>query len=416
MQKKILILGAGFGGVRAALDLSRRLGKDAFITIVDKNNFHSCTPDYYEIASAVFAVNTRDKENFHNLAATVAIPLSDIFSRFKNVRVVTDEVNNIELAKNQVVLKSGEELPYDSLIIALGSESAHFDIPHLYEYAHDFKTVYDALNVRDAIDEAMYKVPKHEKVKILIAGGGFTGCELAAELVGFLHLQATIHSRPRNSFEAIIVESGKNILSGAGSWAISRASKRIGELGVQIIMSAKIAAVASDTVTLDSGKTIAYDVLVWTAGVRANSIAENILGVKIAGKGCLATDNYLRILGSQNVFVLGDAAYCVDPETEGAVPMTAQTAIHQGEYVAYTISRMLRGRRTFSYIPIKTRFIIPLGGRYALFSGTFIKVAGLLPWLMKQFVSWNYLSSILPWHKALLMRRRAVKIYLRNDE
>ncbi|MBI5742870.1 MAG: hypothetical protein HZA25_03455 [Candidatus Niyogibacteria bacterium] len=113
--------------------------------------------------------------------------------------------------------------------------------------------------------------------------------------------------------------------------------------------------------------------------------------------------------------MIGDAAYCCDRETGRPLPMMAQTALHQGQYVAYTIRREMYGRRTFPYVPVKNRFIIPLGGRYAVWGGLRFRFGGVLPYFAKRLISLYYFLSILPPRRAFRLWRRSVKIYSENN-
>ncbi|MBI5742834.1 MAG: FAD-dependent oxidoreductase [Candidatus Niyogibacteria bacterium] len=295
-KQKILILGAGFGGVRAALDLAHFGGSGALVTLVDRHPYHIYTPDLYEVASA-YIKEGRDfsRAEFYRLASTAAVPLSQIFHKYKNVHLVQGEITAIDLAGRAVATLDGKKINYDRLIFALGSEPAYYDIPHIKEYAVGFKTLNDALNVRDAVDEALSRLPKNKPVRVAVAGGGFAGVELAAELVDFLRSELKMHARPRDGFSVTVIEAGAELFGGVLGRAGRLAAERLKKLGVRIATNAKIADVKKEAVILDSGEEIVYDVLVSTAGVCASGIASK-LGVPTAAKGCLVIDDHLRMV------------------------------------------------------------------------------------------------------------------------
>lgn len=419
-KQKVLILGAGFGGVRAALDLARFGGLAVEVTLVDRNLYHIYTPDLYEVACAAFDENDKfqpARADFYRLEGTAAVPLARIFHCCKNVRLVRDEVTGIDLAASKVSLASGDVLEFNRLIFALGSESAHFDIPGLHGRALNFKTVRDAMNVRNAVCEALSRKPKHETVRITIVGGGFAGVELAAEMRDFLRNGVRTHARPKESFEINIVEAGKEVLGGASARARAFVRRRLDSLKIKVTTGAQIIEALDGKIRFSfSGEEheLAHDILVFTAGVCANRLAGQ-LGVMTANKGCIVVDNHLRLSGYENVFVIGDANYCIMPGEERPLPMTAQLAIDQGRYVSYTIRRQMYGRRHFPYFPAKSRLIIPLGGQYAVYDGTYFCFAGVIPWALKRLISFYYYLTILPLRYAWRLWRRSVKIYSRND-
>ncbi|MDP3762480.1 MAG: NAD(P)/FAD-dependent oxidoreductase [bacterium] len=406
-DKKIVILGGGFGGVRAALDLSRKL-PGARIVLADRRSYHSYYSDMYELSAAVFpGGKVPGKKDFLAIKSTLAIPFKDIFSGRKNVEVKEDAVLGAEPKKNEVILSSGR-ISYDFLIIALGSETNFFGIPHLGEKSHEFKTTADALNLRSKLEELFLSSSKRDKISVVIGGGGFTGTELAGELAFTLPKLAKSHGYPPENARLVLAEGASRLLSLADPWFGKKAEKRLRKIGVEVMLGSFIIDVKDGKILLKDGREVPYSLLVWTAGVKANSLAENLGGFSLEKNKCVMVDKNLKPLGIENVFVVGDLASC-------GLPMTAQVAIDQGRYVANFLAKALGGQPADDFHPRGSRFIVPLGGKYALADLGFMKLAGFIPWLLKRFVALKYFASILPFGKAFALWSRGLGVFMRND-
>ncbi len=420
-SKKIVILGGGFGGVRAALDLSRKI-PNSKITLVDKKSRHSYYPDMYELSAAVFPKGrVPDKKDFLAIESTLAIPFDDIFKSRRNVEVREDAISGVNFKKREVILSSGlpagkaGRLGYDFLIIALGSETNFFNIPRLGEKSQEFKTASDALNLRSSLEELFLSEGKHEVISVVIGGGGFTGSELAGELAFALPKLAASHGHPARNIKLVLVEGAGRLLPSAAAWFGEKALGRLQKIGVEVMLESFISDVKDKKLFLKDGREIPFSLLVWTAGVKANRAAENLEGISLQKNKCVVVDKNLRAAGHENVFVIGDLAYCVAPGASGPMPMTAQTAIEQGHYVSNFLAGRLGGKREIEFHPQVSRFIVPLGGKYALAELGFMKLAGFVPWFLKRFVALKYFLSILPPSMAFKIWWRGLRIFTRND-
>lgn len=410
-NKNIVILGGGFGGVRAALDLGRC--EDLNITLIDKNKYHSYTPDYYETATAILK-EPAEKSEAARLKFSVAIPFSEIFRNERNVNIIQDEATGVDFEKNIVSAKSGKNFPYDYLVIALGAVSNFFEIPNLKERAIELKTVNDALNIRNTIDELFASRPKREKIRIVVAGGGFSGSEFAAEVVGYAEKLAERHGRPKENVECLIVESGDCLLKGAGPWVQKRAEKRLLKLGVKVVKNYRIANVLETEIKDENKEGIPYDILIWTAGVKANEFVKS-LGLELQKADTLLVDEFFRVKGVKNVFAIGDIAYNFSKKNARPAPMTAQAAIKQGQKLVKIIKSVINKKKPAPYVFKSNPFIIPLGGKYGLADLGFLKVEGFLGWTMRSAVTLRYFFSILSFWGALKLWFKGRVIYLRND-
>ena len=411
--KQVVILGGGFGGVRAALDLSK-WAPSAKIVLVDRNKFHSYTADYYELSAALFVPKEPlGREEYLELASSVALPFKDIFSGRANLKFIQSEVQDVDFKRKRVLLKEGH-LHYDYLVIALGSETNFCAIPHLNERGLEIKTTYDALNIRSTLDEAFETSGKNDVVSIVIGGGGFTGCEFAGELGVVIKKLAKLYNHPAKNVSVTVLEGSGALLGRAGAWFSEKAKRRLEKLGVKVELESFITDVKKKEVILKDGRVVKFSLLIWTAGVRPNCFLEKLKGLKLYKNNCVIVDSNLQAAGRENVFVIGDLAYFLS-ENETPLPMTAQVAMEQGHYVARFIASKFIGKSWPEYRPKKGRFIVPLGSKYALADLGFIKISGFLPWLLKRVVGFKYFFSILPFGKALQVWREGIKVSTSND-
>ncbi|MDP3784695.1 MAG: NAD(P)/FAD-dependent oxidoreductase [bacterium] len=413
-NKKIVILGGGFGGVRAALDLAR-LARKTRIVLIDRNPYHIFTSDLYELAGAFLpGRKLSSRDDFLKLRSAAAIPFGDIFGKYRNVELKIGEIRGIDFAKKEVQTDA-EKINYDFLILALGSQTNFFGIRNLSEKALGLKSIDDVLNIRAALEEKFASSGKHETISIVIGGGGFTGCELAGELALSCRLLAKSYGHPVENLSIVILEGSDRLLPSAHPWISKKAKIRLESIGVRVLLGSLIVDVTEREAILKGKPSQPYHLLIWTAGVGANSLAESASGLELGKNKCVAVDRNLRALSYPDVFVIGDLAYCVIPGAKVPLPMTAQVAIDQGHYAANYLASKLGGRALTDFHPKIWRFLVPLGGKYALADLGKIRFAGFIPWALKRFAALKYFLSILPFGKALGLWWRGLRIFTQND-
>ncbi|MEK7516567.1 MAG: NAD(P)/FAD-dependent oxidoreductase [Patescibacteria group bacterium] len=466
-MSRIIILGAGFGGLRVALDLAkagRRIeGHD--VVLVDRVFHHVYTPLLYEVATGFFGEERGEKamelwERILCKGVCIRIEQLPAIVEGKHIRFESGEVERIDRVSRRVMLSGGRELPYDYLVVALGAETDYFGIPGIREHAIPFKTARDALTLRRRImkfAEAQAE-GREEKVCVAIGGGGPTGVELAAEVTnmfrkiippapsrgsdlllypaGYLSPEGDLPAESRSGALAppagggmgpdsrprcavTLIEAAPRIL-GAFPEAIAAAvEKRLQKLGVSVMAGVAVAGVTGNAVTLANRATgekqeLEADVFVWTGGVRGNHIiAES--GFSVDKKGRAPVDEFLRAAGEEQVFVIGDGAASHNPKFQ-TEPGLAYVAVKQGRLAAENILRMIEGKPLRRYDPLRrVDAIIPLGGKheYAVVFG--IAFHGFLAWLIRRFVDLRYFLSILPFRSALFFWLRGAKVYIQND-
>ena len=415
MVKDVVIIGGGFGGVRVAQCLSGRM-RGVHITLIDKERYHTFHPALYEVATANLPETFGHLPiEFRKLRSSASYPLLDIFIHDLNVTVVHGAVASIDFKNQKALLKNGAVYSYDALVLAVGSETNYFDIEGISARALPLKTLWDALSIRNTLDEVFLRAPKQKRISIVIGGGGFTGCEFASELAFFVKKLEAQHGRQKNSTDIIVVEASPTVMGGASAWVQRKVKQRLEALGIKLALEQPIASVADSSLTLKDGTKIHFDVLIWTAGVRANSFIKECTGIELSKNFCICVDKYLRALPYENVFSVGDATYCVDEATGKSYPMTATTALKEADVVAQNIERLFEKKPplAFSYAP--PGFIVPLGGKYALFDSRWIKVSGMLSWLLKHLVALHYWTKLIGFRRGYKVWRGGMSIFIKND-
>ncbi|MDP2671541.1 MAG: NAD(P)/FAD-dependent oxidoreductase [bacterium] len=411
-QTEIVILGGGFGGVITAKYLLRKLLSGFHITLVDKHEYQDFHADLYEVASSWIEEDHRGKHDYHDIVGTVSLPYKDIFSDNKNITTLADEVVEIDLKRRKVKLSSEKILDYNYLVVALGSESNFFGIPNLEEHSFALKSVDDAMNLRNEIEERFFD--PNPELNILIGGGGFTGVELAAELTNFIGKICKNKNLPQTGVTITILEATEGLLGGAEDWSKKLTQKRLEKLGVKVRLNSPIKNVTKTHVELANQEKLSYDILVWTAGVKGNHILAKTEGFEITKMGSIVVDKYLKAKNLDNVFALGDAATYFEENSKPAPP-TAQKAIHEGKLVASNLANQLLDYPLLPYKSKKPTFMIPLGGKYALGKIGPVKFTGLAGWIVRELIALRYFSTILPFSVAFDLWLDGVRVFERND-
>lgn len=411
---KILILGGGFGGIRAALDLEKNLKDEAQITLIDKNGYHLFLPALYEVASAY---NIKKDLFAVRLKKSISIPFHDIFEG-KNIEFVQDEITGADL-KAKKVFADARVFEYDYLMIALGSQTNDFGIPGVKEYAYQFKSVEDALMVNKRMDKLIndFAEGKHAStIKIFICGGGFTGVELAAELACCAKKIAKVCKIKHRCYSLTLFEAGPKILPMIPDEKREHLLERLTKLGVAVMENSPIEEVGSDFIKLKNGQRMDGDIIIWTAGIKANELLKKIPGLELSASGKMLTDAYLRLKGHDNIMGVGDNVEFIDPKTQKPVPALAYVANDQGKVAAKNLINTIRGKSLKPYRPFYSVWVAPAGGKFAiahLWGG--IHVAGFFGWLIRELIDLRYMLSILPPGKAVSLMWQEVTLFTKND-
>lgn len=393
----VVVIGAGFGGLRVARGLERT---DIDVTIVDANNFHTFQPLLYQVATAGLDYDD------------IAYPVRGIFRRYTNVHVRVAAVTGIDLAGRMVATDRGEPLPYDTLVIAAGSVSHDFGTPGVHEHAIGLKTVSDSIAIRNQIlsqfERADIDGTDPHALDVIVCGGGPTGVELAGGLVE-LYDRVLSKDFTRLDVEAAnitLVEAAPQLLGSLDPKLGGRAERTLKDRGVEVITGAPVDRIDAGCVTLHDGRVLRAGTVVWAAGVRAAPVAQ-LLGSELGAGDRIVVEPDLSLPGHPEVFAIGDIA--ADPDNP--LPQVAQPAIQGGKHVATQIVRRLDGRPSEPFVYVDKGSMATIGRNDAVVefpSGrTLSGPIGWLAWLglhlvylvgfrnrLNVFVNWgwNYLT------------------------
>ncbi len=414
---KVLIVGGGFGGVRTALDLEKRVPPESVeITLIDKSVCHVFIPALYEVASAF---NVREDSFRLLLKRTVAIPYTEIF-KDKNVNFMQAQVSRIDLAKRTATTKGGHVLHYDYLVLALGSQAADFGVSGVRSYAYQFKSMDDALMINTHVEKLfseMIRTSRTQPIKFLIGGGGFTGIELAAELAMFAHKMTRRLGMSGRRALFYLFEAGPTILPLISDKERLLIRRRLTQLGIVVMENCPIEEVKNKSVKLKNSRVIEGDIVIWVAGVEPNHLLRSIKGLELTERSKIKVEEHLHLLNHKNVFAVGDIIEFIDHKTQRPIPALGYLAIDQGKIAAQNIYHLLYGHPELEvHKPFYERWIAPIGGKYAVARlGQGILITGFWGWLVREMADFRYFASILPLGKAISFFWNETRIFIRND-
>ncbi len=412
-RKTILILGAGFAGLAAALTLEKLRRRDEYnVILVDKNCYHLYHALLYEVATAAIDITEPDLIALQSGVCIRIKALQDIFLK-KKINVMQEIITGIDLADNRVKLEQGGEVMYDALIFALGSQSNDFHIPGLAEHSISMKELPDALAIHLKIDALLRRAGAKGRGKIVIGGGGVSGVEVAGELRHYLLTLARQGRINPTRFEVNLIEAGPTLLPGMTPWVQANTMERLRDLGVTVRVGEPITSVDDQYVRLKDGTTHGYDLFVWSGGIQGHELVTS-LGVPLIGKRQVGVTNELSIPGHDNVYVIGDAMFFIDDITKRPVPQVAQVAIGQGRQAARNIVARSRGLAAKPYRPSMLGYVFPVGGRWAISTVGF-NLKGWPAWVLRKLVDLKYFLSIVSFTNALRVWYRGGRAYLTND-
>jgi NADH dehydrogenase len=333
-RPRIVILGAGYGGIMTAVRLSKELGlNEAEITLVNKHNYHYQTTWLHEPAAGTLH---HDKTR---------IFIEDVIDK-NRIDFVQDTVVSIDKDAKRVQLQNGE-LSYDYLVISLGFESETFGIKGVEEHAYSIRSVNSVRKIREHIEYqfASYNnelEPKDELLTIVVAGAGFTGVEFVGEMADRIPELCHEFDVPRERVRLVVVEAAPMVLPGFDDELVEYAVNLLERKGVEFKIKTPIKEVTETGVIVgEESEEIKAATVVWTTGIRGNSIVEKSGFETMRGRVKVEKD--LRMPGHEDVFVLGDCALIINEEINRPYPPTAQIAIQQAYAVARNLKALLAG-------------------------------------------------------------------------
>ena len=384
---QLVIAGAGYAGLHVALRLNSRLRDraDVELALVDRHDYHQALTELPRVAGG-----TRS-------ADAVRIPLQDVIG--KRTRFAQTEITGFDLAGSRLLTGDGP-VAWSRLVLALGSRPNDFAIPGLAERTLSLYSASDAELVWDAVTQALTAAaaaadPERQRrlATVVVGGGGATGVELAGQLAEMLPVVAGRHGLAADRPTVQLVEAGPTILAGSSSQLIDKAARILSDLGVRIRTSAKIAAATEGGFRLEDGQLVEGGVFVWAGGLKAPEVVAES-GLPTGHNGRVKVDRYLRVLDHPDIYVAGDLASVVDPDSGHVLPPLAQIALEEGETVARNLDAELRGKSLEAFTFHDKGFVVSVGTSRGVADIAGITTGGRLAHVLKDAIEWEYRQSV----------------------
>ena len=390
-RSKVIIVGGGFGGLRAAQALK---SAPVDVTLIDRHNYHLFQPLLYQVATGSLS------------AGEIAAPLRSVLSRQKNTRVFLGDAQDIDPVSKRVLLADGASLEYDSLIVAAGSQSSYYGHEAWREWAPSLKSVEEAINVRHKI---LYAFEVAERIAdpaqrrawltFVIVGAGATGVELAGAIAEIARqtLKNDFRSIDPKEAQIILMDGAPRVLPTFPQDLAEKAKRSLVKLGVQVETGVMVKDIDKEGLTVQTHNGtdhMAARTVIWAGGVTVPS-----LGKILAGRTNAETDKGgrikvgpdLTIANYPDLYVVGDIALALDPNGT-PLPGVAQVAMQQGTYAARAIVRRVQGKpkqKDFKYFDKGSLAVI---GRWSAVADAFgVHMSGLPAWMVWAFIHLMYI-------------------------
>lgn len=403
MLNRIVILGAGFAG----LQLARRLkGSDYDITLIDQYNFHQFQPLFYQVATARLE------------PSSVSFPLRKVFQNKANVHVRVAGIERIDADAKNVYTDAGV-FPYDYLVIATGCTTNYFGNKNIERYAFPMKSTTEAIALRNRIllnfEQALQATPEELEgiMNIVVVGGGPTGVELSGSLA---ELKRNILPRdyPDMDFTKLnvyLLEAGPATLGPMSKISQQKSQSYLESMGVLVKVNTQVKDYDGKKVLLADGTTIATNTLIWAAGVTGNVPAGVDTSLLVRGNR-IKTDQFNRMEGSENIFVLGDIAYMETTEFPKGHPQLANVAIAQAKNLVQNLKRLQRGTTLLPFKYKSPGTMATVGKRKAVVDLPFMSFQGRFAWFVWMFLHLMLILSVK--NKLIIFINWAIS-YFTND-
>ncbi|HZL09053.1 MAG TPA: NAD(P)/FAD-dependent oxidoreductase [Prolixibacteraceae bacterium] len=404
-QKRIVILGAGFGGLRLAQKL---VGSGYQIVLIDKNNYHQFQPLFYQVASSGIE------------PSSILFPLRKIFQKQKDVYIRVAEVQSVDPGEKQLLTSLGT-VWYDFLVIATGVNSNFFGMKNMEEYAIPMKSVSEAMALRNRLLQSFEKAvtlrdqnEKKSLLNVVVVGGGPTGVEVAgaiAEMKNFV-LPKDYPDQNFDLMQINLIEGSGELLGGMSPHASKKALFYLKRLGINVSLNSRVTGYDGRILSLDSGKIIKTQMVIWAAGISGE--VPSGIPVESIGRGKrLLVDEFNKLKAFEDIYAIGDVSVMSTPKYPNGHPQVAQVALQQGKNLAKNFISMQSGARLNQFRYIDRGSMATIGRNRAVADLPFLKFSGFIAWLTWMFV---HLMSIVGVKNRLLIFVNWMWSYMTYDQ
>lgn len=368
----VLVVGGGFGGVKTALELSSdKRFKVILLTMEPELRYY---PTLYRTATGGKRANS-------------SIPLSRIFED-ADVEIILGEASTLDRKLKTITTKNLDVISYDTLVLALGVVTNYFGVPGLDKYSFSIKSQFESARFKAHLHQQIVEDKKPD-LNYVIVGAGPSGIELAGTIRPYVERVMQNHTIKPQAVHVDIIEALPRLLPRMPIDTSKAVSKQLKKIGVKVYLNSKVESETSD-VLLVNGKPIRSHTVIWTAGVMNHPFfASN--GFNINERNKVSTTVYLET--SKDIFVIGDNA-------ETPYSGLAQTALHDGKFVANNLIRRCDGKDMLAYKPKKPVTVVVAGDRWAAVIYGKLRIYGWLGWLLREAADLVGFHDIEPWNKA----------------
>ncbi len=332
---KVVIVGAGFGGLRLARKLNNKPGFE--VVLVDRFNYHQFQPLFYQVATAGLD------------ASNISFPLRKVFQKSKNTKIRLAELKEVVPASNKIITDT-EEISYDALVLAMGADTNFFGNTQIAEHAFPMKSTVESLQLRYRLlqnFEKAHTIKDPDELQwlmnIVIVGGGPTGVELAgalAEMKKYV-LPKDFPELDFSKMNIYLLEGAAKTLSTMSERSSAQSLKYLKRLGVNVMTNTLVKDYDGKQVLLSNGDPILARNVIWAAGIRGN-VPAGIDKTLVVKGNRIKTDRHCRVIGYNNIYTIGDLAYMETPKYPNGHPQVAPVAMQQADLLAGNFKLMER--------------------------------------------------------------------------
>lgn len=390
--KNIVVVGAGYAGVSATKFMAKKLKKDqdVTITLIDRHSYHTMMTELHEVAGGRVE------------PTAIQYDLQRLFSRKKNVKLVTDTVTGIDKEAKKVLTQQGS-YDFDYLVLGMGGEPNDFGTPGVKEHGFTLWSFEDSVRIREHIERTVALAalePDAKKRKAMltfvVCGSGFTGIEMVGELIDWKDRLAQDYKLDPSEFTLKVVEALPTILNMLNRNDADKAVRYLEKKNVELVLNSPIVEVDEDHIKLKDGSTIPTYTLIWTAGVKATSDAADF-GLEAARGQRLVANEYMEAKGyeDKNIYIIGDQVY-YEEQPNTPTPQIVQAAEQTGHCAASNIVSAIKGDgEKHKFKSNYQGFMVSVGSKWGvaeLFGK--IHLSGFLAMIMKHIVNLKYFFDI----------------------
>ncbi|MEQ1666117.1 MAG: NAD(P)/FAD-dependent oxidoreductase [Bdellovibrionales bacterium] len=414
-QKRVVVIGAGFGGLTLARKLAQ--SSDFQVILIDKNNYHQFQPLFYQVATSQLE------------PSSISFPLRNIFRSKQNVHIRMAEVLEIDQEQKQVVTDIGD-FSFDYLIIAIGCKTNFFGNENIEKNTFTLKSTYDAISIRNHILQTFENIisAKQEEKKgllnLVIVGAGPTGVELAG---AFAEIKQ--HVLPKDyrgidfsTFQSLLIEGSENTLNNMSEQAKKASRKYLEEMGVKLYTQTYVKDYDGEYLTLQSGEVIQSKTVIWAAGVTGNSI-KGLSSDVLVGGNRIKVNRFNQVLGSTAIFAIGDIAYMETPTYPKGHPQLANVAINQAKRLVKNLKLLEQNKKLVEFEYRDLGSMATIGRNKAVVDLPFIKFKGYTAWLVWMFLHLMLILSVknkliifINWAWAYLTKDSSLRLILKEKK